>query len=262
MLLGVSRSAIYYQPRIDPEDVLLSHQIDKIYTACPFYGSRRIKAQLKEIGHMVGRERVQKLMRMMGIEAIYPKPRTSTPNSEHKIYPYLLRDMKIERANQVWCTDITYIRINNGWAYMVAIMDWYSRYVLAWALSTSLSVDFCVEALESALQITKPEIFNSDQGSQFTSKNFTQILLDNTIKISMDGRGRVFDNIFMERLWRTLKYEEVYIHDYDSVKTARRSMSNYMDFYNNKRLHQSLGYLPPVRVHYNKKKLVIERIIE
>jgi len=187
----------------------------------------------------------------MGIEAIYPKPKTSTVNPEHKIYPYLLRGIKIERVNQVWCTDITYIRIKNGWAYLVAVMDWFSRYILSWSLSTSLSVEFCIEALEKALQKGKPVIFNSDQGSQFTSNAFTRILLDNEIQISMDGRGRVFDNIFIERFWRSLKYEEVYLHDYESVKEARGRIFNYVDLYNNERLHESLGYLSPANFHYN-----------
>jgi putative transposase len=187
----------------------------------------------------------------MGIVAIYPKRKTSQPHPGHKVYPYLLRGLKIERVNQVWCTDITYIRMSKGWAYLVAVMDWYSRYVLSWNLSTTMETDFCVKALEDALQIARPEIFNSDQGAQFTSKDFTQVLLDSSIKISMDGRGRVFDNIFIERLWRSLKYEEVYINDYESFGVARKGISNYFDLYDNKRLHESLGYVPPVEIYKN-----------
>ncbi len=245
-LLGVSRSAIYYKPLINKEDLLFRKLIDEIYTAYPFYGSRKIKHELGRRGHKVGRERVRKLMRSMGIEAIYPKRKTSQPHPDHKIYPYLLRGVKIDRVNQVWSTDITYIRMREGWLYLVAVMDWYSRYVLSWELSTTLETDFCIRALENALQLGKPEIFNTDQGSQFTSQDFTGVLLKNDIKISMDGRGRVFDNIFIERLWRSLKYEEVYIHDYETIRVARKGIHDYFDLYNNKRLHESLGYVPPV----------------
>ena len=250
-LLDISRSSIYYEPRINTENFLLAEKIDKIYTAYPFYGSRKIKHELGRRGYAVGRERVQKLMRTMGIAAIYPKRKTSQPNPRHKVYPYLLKGLKIERVNQVWCTDITYIKMNKGWVYLVAVMDWYSRYVLSWNLSTTMETDFCVKALENALQISKPEIFNTDQGSQFTSKEFTQVLLNSRIKISMDGRGRVFDNIFIERLWRSLKYEEVYINDYESFGVARNRISKYFDFYDNKRLHESLGYVPPVEIYKN-----------
>lgn len=247
-LLGISRSSIYYEPRINKEELLYRKLIDEIYTEFPSYGSRRMKAAMKRRGHQIGRERVQKLMRSMGIEAIYPKRRTSQPHPDHKIYPYLLRNVKIERVNQVWSTDITYIPLNKGWVYLVAIMDWFSRYVLSWKLSTTMEAEFCITALEDALRIAKPEIFNSDQGSQFTSNAFTSVLLSNEIKISMDGRGRVFDNIFIERLWRTLKYDEVYIHDYETVKIARARISEYFRKYNLKRLHQALGYKTPYEV--------------
>lgn len=230
--------------------MILMRLIDKIYTECPFYGSRRIKAELNRNGYSVGRERIQRIMRLMGIEAIYPKRKTSIPHPGHKIYPYLLRNVEIANVNQVWGTDITYIPMNRGWLYLVAIMDWFSRYVLAWDLSSTMEVDFCITALERALQASKPEIFNSDQGSQFTSKGFTEILLDHQVQISMDSRGRAMDNIFNERLWRSVKYEEVYLHDYETVKVAREGIGRYMDFYNNKRLHQALGYIPPVEIYY------------
>lgn len=248
-LLGISRSSIYYEPRINKENLLLTKQIDEIYTAYPFYGSRKIKHELERRGHCVGRERVQKLMRKMGIVAIYPKRKTSQSNPAHKIYPYLLKGLNIERVDQVWCTDITYIKMRRGWAYLVAVMDWYSRYVLSWNLSTTMETHFCVKALKDALRVSRPEIFNSDQGSQFTSKEFTNVLLNNDIKISMDGRGRVFDNIFIERLWRSLKYEEVYIHDYETIGVARKRISAYFDLYDNERLHEALGYVPPVEIY-------------
>jgi len=220
-------------------------------------------AYLKRLGYHVNRKRIQRLMRIMGIEAIYPKPNLSKRGKESKIYPYLLKDLKITKSNQVWATDppaspererwragITYIGMQKGWLYLTAIMDWYSRYVLSWELSTTLEVDFCIDALKKALIIGKPQIFNSDQGVQYTSEGFTQILKENNIQISMDSRGRVFDNIFTERLWRSLKYEEVYINDYSTVKEARNGIGRYFALYNNERLHQSLGYRTPYEVHY------------
>ena len=224
--------------------------IDEIYTDAPCYGSRKIKAALARQGYEVGRERVQKLMRTMGIEAIYPKPRGSQRNPEHRIYPYLLRGVKIIRPNHVWGTDITYIRLARGWMYLVAILDWFSRYVVSWAVSTTLDVTFCLDALERALHTGTPEIFNSDQGSQFTSMAFTSLLKASGIRISMDGRGRVFDNIFTERFWRSVKYENVYINDYQGVLEGKQGLGSYMDFYNHTRIHQALDYQTPAEVHF------------
>jgi putative transposase len=249
-LLGMSRSGLYYAPVFDDYDERLKTLIDEVYTLLPFYGSRKIAEALQRMGHHVGRRRVRRLMAAMGIEAIYPKPNLSSPHPEHIIYPYLLRNVSIDRVNQTWGSDITYIRLSKGFAYLVAIMDWRSRYVLSWELSTSLEVDFCIRTLERALGINKPEIFNTDQGSQFTSKDFTEILLDKSIRISMDGRGRCMDNIFTERLWRSLKYENVYPNAYQSVKEAREGISTYFHLYNTVRLHQALGYMTPCEVYY------------
>jgi len=229
----------------------LTRLIDEIYTEFPFYGSRKIRAELARRGVVIGRERVQKLMRKMGIQALGPKPFTSRAHPEHKIYPYLLRGVIIGRVNQVWSTDITYIRLTQGWLYLVAIMDWFSRYVVSWKVSITLEMDFCIAALEEALHMARPEIFNSDQGTQFTSPMFTSILLRHEVRISMDGRGRVFDNIFTERLWRSVKYEEVYVNEYDSVKTATDRIDAYFDLYNNRRLHEALGYVPPAEIYHN-----------
>jgi putative transposase len=211
-------------------------EIDKIYLECPFYGSRRIKEALNRRGFNVGRDKARSLMKVMGIEAIYCRPKTSRNNPEHKIYPYLLRDVSVQQPNHVWSTDITYIPMKKGWTYLVAIMDWYSRFVLAWRLSITMEVDFCAQALREALTYNKPEIFNSDQGSQFTSNLFTGILLENNIKISMDGRGRAFDNIFNERLWRSVKYENIYINDYQTVTETRNGLGNYFQLYNYRRV--------------------------
>lgn len=226
------------------------HRIDEIFTESPFYGSRKILAGLKREDFIVGRERVQSLMRKMGLRAIYPKPNLSKKHPEHKIYPYLLANVNIVRPNQVWSTDITYIRLRPGFLYLVAIMDWYSRYVLSWRVSNSLDVSFCLEALEDALEQECPDIFNTDQGPQFTSQDFTELLLSKKIKISMDGRGRVFDNIFTERLWRSVKYEEVYIKDYQGYGDVRQGLGRYFPFYNNRRYHQALKYKTPYEVHY------------
>jgi putative transposase len=250
-LLGLNRSSVYYRPVGESAlNLELMHVIDQQYTETPFYGSRRMTAWLQRQGYDVNRKRVQRLMRLMGIEAIYPRPNTSRPNEEHKIYPYLLRDVAIVRPNQVWATDITYIRMRHGFIYLVAILDWFSRYVVSWQLSNSLDQFFCLEALDTALSTARPEIFNSDQGCQFTSNNFTQRLLAADIRISMDGRGRCFDNIFTERLWRTVKYEEVYIHDYDDMSDAYTHLHRYWLFYNNERLHQALDYKTPREVHF------------
>jgi putative transposase len=223
-------------------------QIDQLYLQSPFYGSRRLTANLKREGYVVNRKRVQRLMRQMGIQAIYPRKKLSVKHPDHRIFPYLLRGVKIERVNHVWSSDITYIPMRRGFLYLVAIMDWFSRYVLSWMLSQTLEKHFCVQALEKALSVGEPEIFNSDQGSQFTSPSFTGILQSRGISISMDGRGRVFDNIFIERLWRTVKQEEVYLKDYQSMVEAEEELTRYFEFYNTDRLHQSLGYRSPLEI--------------
>lgn len=224
--------------------------IDTQHTKTPFYGSRRLVAWLNQQNHQINRKRVQRLMRLMRIEAIYPKPKLTKRNAEHKVYPYLLRGINIEKNDHVWSTDITYIRIGNGFVYLTAVIDWYSRYVLSWRLSNSLENTFCVEVLEEALSISKPEIFNTDQGSQYTAANFLKILTDSNVKISMDSKGRALDNIFVERLWRTVKYEEVYLKDYQSMKDAQRSLKDYLNFYNKERLHQSLKYKTPESIYH------------
>jgi putative transposase len=253
-LLGISRSSIYYTPVQNEEDVVLTRLLDEIYTEAPCYGSRKLKAALARRGYVVSLERVQALMRSLGLAAIYPKPKLSQRHPEHRVYPYLLHGMTICRPNQVWATDITYIRLVQGWMYLVAILDWYSRYVVSWAVSTTQDVSFCLEALEEALVKGMPEIFNSDQGSQFTSEAFTGVLTTHGIRISMDGRGRVFDNIFTERFWRTVKYEDVYLHDYQSVREGKHGIGRYIEFYNHRRLHQSLDYKTPAEVHFAQQR--------
>ena len=253
-LLGLSRGGLYYETASEtPLNLTLMSLIDAQYTKAPFYGSRRIAASLLRQGHCVNRKRVQRLMRVMGIEAIYQKPRTSRGEPLAKKYPYLLSGLAINHPNQVWGTDITYIRMPKGFLYLVAILDWHSRYVLSWELSNTLESTFCIEALQRALQQGRPEIFNSDQGCQFTSREFTGVLLGANILISMDGRGRAFDNIFTERLWRTFKYEEVYLNDYENGMQAFAGIDSYWKFYNNERLHQSLKYRTPREVHFGNK---------
>jgi putative transposase len=250
-LLELSRSSYYYQ--LQPESELNLHLMDLIdqqYTKRPFYGARQMTESLRRQGYWVNRKRVERLMRKMGIMAIYPKPHTSTKDDSHKVYPYLLRDLPIIYTNQVWCADITYVRIHHGFLYLVAIMDWFSRYVLSWELSNTLDVHFCLEALNQALRIAKPEIFNTDQGSQFSSQAFTSVLEENQVLISMDGRGRAFDNIFIERLWRTVKYEEIYLHDYQDGIEAYFAFDLYFRFYNEERFHSSLDYQTPAEVYY------------
>jgi putative transposase len=248
-LLGLSRAALYYRPvEVSAEELELMTLIDRQYLRTPFYGSRRMTAWLQTQGHRVNRKRVQRLMRLMGIEAVYQHPRTSRPAPEHRIYPYLLRGLVIERVNQVWAADICYIPMAHGFLYLVAVMDWLSRYVLAWRLSNLLDSHFCVEALEDALSQGRPEIFNTDQGSQFTGDDFTDVLRVHGIAISMDGRGRFSDNIFVERLWRSLKYEEVYLKAYQNMGEARCGIAAYFEFYNHERLHQALGYRAPRQV--------------
>jgi len=249
-LIGLNRSSYYYQGQgLRTGDQALLNELDEIYLKHPFYGSRRLKEELSRRGYHVGRDRVRRLMRILGIEAIYPKPVLSLRDKEHKIYPYLLKNVEIDRPDKVWATDITYIRLRQGFVYLVAIIDLYSRFILSWRLSNTLEADFCVEALNEALSKATPEYFNTDQGSQFTSTRFIEVLKSNEIKISMDGRGRMLDNIFIERFWRSLKYEEVYIKSYEGVWECRKSLNKYMNFYNQTRIHQSLNYLTPCEVY-------------
>ena len=250
-LLGFSRSSLYYRPQAESsENVQLMRLLDEQYTATPFYGVRRMTAWLRSQGYPVNHKRVARLMQQMGIVAIYAKPKLSQASAGHTIYPYLLRGVKIARVNQVWSTDITYIRLHQGFVYLVAVMDWFSRYVLSWALSVTLDGQFCREALLQALRHgVRPEIFNTDQGGQFTRSDFTGLLKHEGIQISMDGRGRALDNVFVERLWRTVKYEEVYLKDYTTVREARQGLGEYFTFYNHQRLHQALGYQTPAAVY-------------
>ena len=249
-LLELPRSSYYYQPVGESaENLHLMRLLDEEYTRAPFYGIKRMTAWLHTQGYQVNHKRVARLMHTMGLEVIYPKPRLSQAGAYQHLYPYLLRGVKIERVNHVWSTDITYIRLAQGFVYLVAIMDWFSRYVLSWQVSITLDLGFCVEALEQALALARPEIFNSDQGVQFTSRDFTQRLETAGIRISMDGRGRALDNIFVERLWRTVKYEEVYLKDYQTVPEAVGSLRDYFTFYNHERLHQALGYRTPAAVY-------------
>ena len=248
-LLGLSRAALYYRPvAVSDYELELMALIDRQYLRTPFYGSRRTTAWLRTQGHLVNRKRVQRLMGLMGLEVIYQRPHTSRPALGHRTYPYLLRALAIERVNQVWAADITYIPMARGFLYLVAVMDWVSRYVLAWRLSNLLDASFCIEALEEALSYGRPEIFNTDQGSQFTDEDFTGVLGAHGIAISMDGRGRFSDNIFVERLWRSLKFEEVYLKAYQNVAEARQGIAAYFNFYNHERLHQALGYRAPRQV--------------
>lgn len=248
-LLDISRAWLYYQPTTpSAEDLELMALMDRQYLKTPFYGSRKMQAWLQGLGHPAGRNKVRRLMRLMGLEAIYRRPNTSKPAPGHRIYPYLLRGLEVSRVNQVWSADITYIPMAKGFLYLAAIMDWNSRHVLAWRLSNTMDVAFCVEALEEALSKGKPEIFNTDQGSQFTSEAFTGMLLKQGIQISMDGKGRYLDNIFVERLWRSVKYEEVYLKAYQNGTEARKGIGAYLDFYNRERPHQALGYRTPGQV--------------
>ena len=249
-LLKVARSSLYRRPAAASEDDLrLMRRIDELYLMTPFYGARRMVAVLRRDGWTVNRKRVRRLMRLMRIEAIYQKPNTSRRHPDHVVYPYLLRDLTIDRPNQVWCADITYIPLAKGFVYLIAVMDWFSRHVLAWRLSTGMDSGFCVEALQDALdRHGSPEIFNSDQGVQFTSAVFTGVLAASGVRISMDGKGRYLDNIFIERLWRSLKYEDIYIKVYASVSEARHGIGGWLSFYNDERLHQALGYQTPREV--------------
>jgi len=254
-LLKVTRSVVYAHKKrllkaVAEDECLLLQLLDEEYTRHPFYGSRRMTRYLGELGHRVNRKRVQRLMRTLGLVGMAPGPNTSKAHPQHKIYPYLLRGVDIIRPNQVWSTDITYIRLPRGFVYLVAIIDWYSRKILSWRLSNTMDAGFCVDCLEDAIRVYgTPEIFNSDQGSQFTSDAFTGVLINNSVTISMDGRGRALDNIFVERLWRTVKYEEVYLKQHDSVQSLLIGLTDYFVFYNEERLHQSLGYKTPSVVY-------------
>ena len=252
-ILELNRSSFYYRAKeVSESDLRLMRQIDEFHTDRPFYGSRRIRDWFEDQGLVVNRKRIQRLMRLMGIQALFPKKKTSRPGKGHKVYPYLLRGLEINRSNQVWAADITYIPMAKGFLYLVAIMDWYSRKILSWRLSNTIDDYFCVEALEEALRLYgKPEIFNTDQGAQFTSDDFTDILKEHDITISMDGKGRWMDNVFIERLWRSLKYEDVYLKAYESVAQAKESIRNWFNLYNEERRHQSLQRKTPDAVYYH-----------
>lgn len=250
-LLSISRSSFYYAPRGEsPENLALMRRIDELFLRCPFYGSRQMVRQLRREDISVGRHRVRRLMRLMGLEAIYQAPRTSTPHPAHRVYPYLLRDVAVERPDHVWCADITYIPVRRGFLYLVAIMDWATRHVLAWRLSNTIDARFCIEALNEALaEYGRPEIFNTDQGSHFTSLDFTGVLKDAEVTISMDGRGRCLDNIFIERLWRSLKYEAVYLHEMTDGFAAERVIGEWIAFYNTERPHSALDGRTPAEAY-------------
>lgn len=254
-LLGLNRSTLYYELAGESElNLLLMRLLDEQYTKTPFYGWRRMTACLHRHGYKVNHKRVQRLMRTMGLYAIYPKPRTTIAEKGHKVYPYLLRGFTIERPNQVWSADITYVRMLHGFMYLVAVIDWFSRYVLAWELSNTLDGLFCLHTLEHALGEGCPEIFNTDQGVQFTAKAFTNTVERAGSRVSMDGRGRALDNVFVERLWRSVKYEDIYLREYDTVTSLHDGLNRYFSFYNHERLHQSLGYMTPAEVHFTHER--------
>jgi putative transposase len=254
-LLSLNRATWYYPAATESaENLCLMRSIDEQYLRRPYFGSRRMAVWLQSVGHVANRKRVQRLMRLMGIEALYPKPRTTQNNPEHRIFPYLLRDVTIVRPDQVWSTDITYVPMPRGFMYLTAVIDWYSRYVLSWQLSNSLEGSFCLEVLEEALQQGRPEIFNTDQGVQYTAAAFTGRLQRDEILISMDGRGRALDNVFVERLWRSVKYECLYLHGFDTVPSLTRGLSDYFDFYRHERPHQALDYSTPAEVYGQRAK--------
>lgn len=249
-LLGLNRSSYYYEPRTETqENLALMRVIDQQYTDHPDFGSRRMAIWLGKQGHEVNRKRVQRLMRLMGLEAVYPKPKLSLPGQGHKVFPYLLRDVKIDRVDQVWSTDITYVPMPNGFMYLAAIIDWYSRYVIAWRLSNTLDGSFCLELLDEALGQGRPEVFNTDQGVQFTAEAFPSRLLSAGVAVSMDGKGRCLDNVFVERLWRSVKYEEIYLRCHETVPQLSQGLGRYFAFYNEERPHQSLDYRTPGDVY-------------
>lgn len=250
-LLSLNRSGLYYRPLApSSEEITLKHRIDEIYTLRPFYGSRRIAATLQREGWQLNRKAVQRHMREMGIAGISPGPNLSKRRADHKVYPYLLRGLVISKPNQVWGIDVTYIRLARGWLYLVAVLDWFSRYVVSWELDDSLELGFVLNTVARGLAQAKPDILNSDQGSQFTSSAYLELLHSAEVQVSMDGKGRAIDNVFTERLWRSLKYEEVYLKDYQSPREARTGITQYLDFYNHERLHQSLGYQTPAEVYF------------
>jgi len=251
-LIGLNRGTYYYQPAKEtPLNLTLMRLIDEQYLKTPFYGYPKMTEYLKTQGYGINPKRINRLMNLMGLQAVGFKRRLTRNNPDHKVYPYLLRNIPITRTNQVWSADITYVPMNRGFMYLVAILDWFSRYVLSWQLSNTLDNIFCINALEEALKLSQPEIFNTDQGVQFTSRSFTEQLESADVKISMDGRGRVFDNIFIERLWRTVKYEDIYLKNYDTVTELAQGLERYFRFYNNERFHQSLDYRTPVQVYYD-----------
>ncbi len=253
-LLGISRSSLYYTPKGEsPENLALMRRLDELSLQYPFYGSRQMRRHLRREGAQVGRHRIRRLMRRLGLKTIYPKPRTSTARSEHRVYPYLLRGLKIDEPHQVWCADITYISVYKGYLYLVAVMDWASRYVLSWRLSNTLDSEFCVEALERALSQGVPTIFNTDQGAQFTSRVFTERVQASGARCSMDGRGRCLDNVFIERLWRSLKYEAVYLRELVDGFEASRVIGEWMEFYNGERPHSALGGRTPREAHHGRE---------
>jgi putative transposase len=249
-LLGLSRATLYYEPAPESAaNLALMRLIDQQYTDCPFYGSRKMTVWLQGLGHLVNRKRVQRLMGLMGLEAIYPKPRLSVAGPGHRIYPYLLRGVSITRPDQVWSSDITYVPLPTGFMYLAAVIDWYSRYVIAWRLSNTLEGSFCLEMLNEALRRGQPEVFNTDQGAQFTAAAFTGRLLSAGVAVSMDGRGRCLDNVFVERLWRSVKYEDIYLKGYETVPQLESGLLRYFPFYNDERVHQSLEYRTPGEVY-------------
>ncbi len=249
-LLGLARASYYYEPASESkENLTLMRLIDQEYTRCPFYGSRRWTAWLGGQGHEVNRKRVQRLMRLMGLQAIYPKPRRSVPDSQHKVFPYLLRGVLIDRVDQVWSADITYVPLESGFMYLAAVIDWYSRYVIAWRLSNTLDGSFCLDVLDEALSLGKPEVFNTDQGTQFTAQAWTSRLLSKEVAVSMDGKGRCLDNVFVERLWRSVKQEDIYLKRYERVPALQAGLVAYFGFYNEERPHQSLDYRTPAEVY-------------
>jgi len=253
-LIELPRSSYYFEPiGITAEDLETMRLIDKIYTDYPFYGYRKVTQELKKQGMRYNHKRILRLMQLMGIQALIPRRNLSKPSKEHLIFPYLLRNVRITKSNQVWSTDITYIPMYKSFAYLVAVMDWFSKYVLSWEISNTLDVHFCLSALDRALRLGKPDIFNTDQGSQFTSQNFVRMVLDNKIKLSMDSKGRALDNIFIERLWRSLKYEDIYLKEYRTYHELFEGLKNYFYFYNNKRCHQSLKYKTPADIYKNRR---------
>ncbi len=253
-MLSINRSSLYYQPKPPGErEIKLKHRIDEIYTSCPFYGARRVRWQLKQEGWQISRKTVARYMRQMGLEAICPKPNLSKRALQHRIYPYLLRNLTITEPNQVWGIDITFGRLQRGWFYLVAVIDWYSRYVVDWEISSSLAVEFVMVMLNRALEKAKPQILNSDQGSQFTSEAYTALLKEAHIKISMDGKGRALDNVFTERLWRSCKIENIYIQDYETIAEARAGLAHYFEFYNYKRPHQGIAEQFPATLYFSER---------